>query len=94
MRESMPYLSSGVAFRRICMKMQTCLEVSKKRSQSRKILWTLGVPIPVILALKRQRQKDCEFSAKLSYVVRSCLKQKIMGKSNSPAKGALYNKIL
>jgi hypothetical protein len=32
--------------------------------------------LPVILALRRLRQKGCEFKASLGYIVNSCLKGK------------------
>jgi hypothetical protein len=32
--------------------------------------------MPVIPALRRLKQEDCEFKASLSYIVRLCLKKK------------------
>jgi hypothetical protein len=40
--------------------------------------------MPVIPAMRRQRQKDCEFKASLGFIERSCLKIKQKQKTPPP----------
>jgi hypothetical protein len=42
--------------------------------------------MPVIPALRRQRQEDCEFRASLVYLVRTCLKITTKPKPNKPSR--------
>jgi hypothetical protein len=40
------------------------------------LTWTLWWCMPVILALQRMRQEDCEFKVSLNYTARPCLKNR------------------
>jgi hypothetical protein len=65
-----------------------------KHPEHRNVRHSFQALIPVILAVRRLRQGDCEFEHSLGYIARPCLKKARMNKQTNPEHWWLTHTIL